>query len=142
MRMNQLLILALALSLTFTLPAESVPSKSWFREKYLQKTYDEYYEYTITRYKLEDNDRDVCPDIHKSSLFYAITGQHMNRLPNSCYLHKINSVRYTPSEAPPPPHALLIITVFDVLLCMKKLVYIITTSVYSLILIMLFIPFR
>ena len=141
MRMNQLLILALALSLTFTLPAESVPSKSWFREKYLQKTYDEYYEYTITRYKLEDNDRDVCPDIHKSSLFYAITGQHMNRLPNSCYLHKINSVRYTPSEAP-PPHALLIITVFDVLLCMKKLVYIITTSVYSLILIMLFIPFR
>ena len=141
MRMNQLLILALALSLTFTLPAESVPSKSWFREKYLQKTYDEYYEYTITRYKLEDNDRDVCPDIHKSSLFYAITGQHMNRLPNSCYLHRINSVRYTPSEAP-PPHARLIITVFDVLLCMKKLVYIITTSVYSLILIMLFIPFR
>ena len=139
MRMNQLLTLVLVLSLTFTLLAESVPSKSWFREKYLQKTYEEYYHYTLNRYKLEDNDRDVCPDIHKSSLFYAITGQHMNRLSNSCYLHRIKSVRYTPPET---TEELLIIAVLDVILCMKKLVYIVTTSVYSLILIILFIPFR
>lgn len=137
--MNKLLTIALvASSLTFTpLPAEAVPSKSWFREKYLQKSNEEYYHYTVTRYKLEDNDRDVCPDIHKSSLFYAITGQHMNRLSNRCYLHRINSIRYTQ-----PPDEGLIITVFDVILCMKKLVYIVTTLFYSLLLIMLFIPFR
>lgn len=140
--MNQLVTIALvASSLRLTLPTEavSVPSKSWFREKYLQKSNEEYYHYTVTRYKLEDNDRDVCPDIHKSSLFYAITGQHMNQLSNKCYLHRINSVRYTP---PPPPDAGLIIPVFDIILYMKKLVYIVTTLVYSLLLIMLFIPFR
>jgi hypothetical protein len=142
--MNQLVTIALvasSLRLTLSTEAVSVPSNSWFREKYLQKSYEEYYEYTVTRYKLEDNDRDVCPDIHKSSLFYAITGQHMNRLSNRCYLHRINSVRYTPPP-PPPPDEGLIIPVFDVILYMKKLVYIVTTLVYSLLLIMLFIPFR
>jgi 5-enolpyruvylshikimate-3-phosphate synthase len=61
-------------------------SNSWFRDKYLQKTYEEYYHYTLTRYKLEDNDYDVCPDFHKSSLFFAITGQHMNRIKKTCSL--------------------------------------------------------
>ncbi len=60
------------------------PLKSWFREKYLQNSYDEYYHYTLTRYKLEDNDYDVCPDIHKSSIYFAITGQNMNRIKKTC----------------------------------------------------------
>lgn len=137
--MTQLVTLALTFTLVF-LPAESAPSKSWFREKYLQKTYDEYYYYTMTRYKLEDNDRDVCPDIHKSSLFYATTGQHMNRLDNRCFLHKINIIHYTPPQA---HHVQLIrITVMDVLLCIKNLIHIVTASFYSLLLIMLLIPFR
>ena len=75
------LLLALTLALTFTpVVIASAPStSSWFREKYLQKTYDDYYEYTYTRYKLEDNDRDVCPDVHKSSIFFAITGRRIGR---------------------------------------------------------------
>jgi hypothetical protein len=145
-KMNQLVLtLTLASSLIFTLvfSAESAAlSKSWFREKYLQKTYDEYYHYTMTRYKLEDNDRDVCPEIHKSSVIYAITGQHLNRLDNRCslYLHKINIIHYTPPEA---YHAQLIrITVMDVLLCIKNMLHIVTASFYSLILIMILVPFR
>jgi len=44
------------------------PAKtSWFREKYLQQTYDDYYEYTVNRYSLEDNDIDRCPDFEKSA---------------------------------------------------------------------------
>jgi hypothetical protein len=145
-KMNQLLLtLTLASSLIFTLvfSAESAAlSKSWFREKYLQKTYDEYYHYTRTRHKLEDNDRDVCPEIHKSSVIYAITGQHLNRLDNRCslYLHKINIIHYTPPEA---YHAQLIrITVMDVLLCIKNMLHIVTASFGSIILIMILIPFR
>lgn len=145
-KMNQLLItltLASSLILTLVFSAESAAlSKSWFREKYLQKTYDEYYHYTMTRYKLEDNDRDVCPEIHKSSVIYAITGQHLNRLDNRCslYLHKINIIHYTPPEA---YHAQLIrITVMDVLLCIKNMLHIVTASFYSLILIMILVPFR
>ena len=75
------------LALTFTpVLFASAPSNSWFREKYLQQTYDEHYEYTYTRYKFGDNDRDVCPDIHKASMFFAITGNHMRRSaqPRTC----------------------------------------------------------
>lgn len=64
--------------------SSSIISNSWFREKYLQKSYEEYYDYTLTRYKLEDNDYDVCPDFHKSSIFFAITDQHMNRVKKTC----------------------------------------------------------
>jgi hypothetical protein len=84
--MNQLL-LALMIALTFTpVLFASAPSKSWFREKYLQQIYDEQYEHTYTRYKFGDNDRDVCPDVHKSAIFFAITGQHMRRSaqPRTC----------------------------------------------------------
>ena len=68
-----------------TATAATTPtSKSWFRDKYIQETYVVYYEYMLTRYELGDNDRDVCPDIHKSSTIFAITGQHITRITNTC----------------------------------------------------------
>lgn len=75
--------------------SSSIISNSWFREKYLQNSYDEYYDYTLTRYKLEDNDYDVCPDFHKSSIFFAITDQHMNRVKKTCstiYVQKTTKI--------------------------------------------------
>lgn len=75
--------------------SSSTMSNSWFRDKYLQNSYDEYYDYTLTRYKLEDNDYDVCPDFHKSSIFFAITDQHMNRVKKTCstiYVQKTTKI--------------------------------------------------
>ena len=75
-------------AVTATPPGSPKPiSKSWFREKYIQQIYDDYYEYTLTRYELGDNDRDVCPDIYKSSLIFAITGQHITRTCSALYMN-------------------------------------------------------
>ena len=97
---------------------EPVPGlKTWFREKYVQQTYDDYYHYTLTRYEFGDNDRDVCPDFHKSASIFAITGQQIYRITKTCsslYVQKeiAKSVNYTPH----PAHyiQLIDITVMDV----------------------------
>jgi len=99
-------------------PHSTTPSSdSWFREKYLQQTYSDYYHYTLTRYEFGDNDRDVCPDFHKSASIFAITGQQIYRITKTCsslYVQKdiTKSVNYTP----PPAHyiQLIDITVMDV----------------------------
>ena len=99
-------------------PHSTTPSSdSWFREKYLQQTYRDYYHYTLTRYEFGDNDRDVCPDFHKSASIFAITGQQIYRITKTCsslYVQKdiTKSVNYTP----PPAHyiQLIDITVMDV----------------------------
>lgn len=100
------------------LPDPGPYSKRWFREKYVQQTYDDYYHYTLTRYQFGDNDRDVCPDFHKSASIFAITGQQIYRITKTCsslYPQKeiSKSVNYTPPEA----HYihLIDITVMDVL---------------------------
>ena len=86
-------------------PHSTTPSSdSWFREKYLQQTYRDYYHYTLTRYEFGDNDRDVCPDFHKSASIFAITGQQIYRITKTCsslYVQKeiTKSVNYTPPEA-------------------------------------------
>lgn len=104
-------------SAALTLPEPGHSSKTWFREKYLQQTYDDYYHYTLTRYELGDNDRDVCPDFHKSASIFAITGRQIYQITKTCsslYVQKGNakSVNYTP----PPAHyiQLIDITVMDV----------------------------
>ncbi len=75
-------------AVTATPPGSPKPiSKSWFQEKYIQQIYDDYYEYTLTRYELGDNDHDVCPDIYKSSLIFAITGQHITRTCSALYMN-------------------------------------------------------
>jgi hypothetical protein len=51
----------------------------WFREKYLTQIYNEYYVYTFSRWRLEDNDSDMCPEIHKPAVYFAITGRPLWR---------------------------------------------------------------
>ena len=51
----------------------------WFREKYLAQIYNEYYIYTFSRWRLEDNDLDMCPEIHKPAVYFAMTGRPLWR---------------------------------------------------------------
>jgi hypothetical protein len=81
------------------------PAKtSWIREKYLQKTYDDYYEYMVNRHSLEDNDIDWCPDFEKWAYIFAITNQQIYRISKTCktYVTKATDpsyVNYTPPES-------------------------------------------
>ena len=80
-------------------------ASAWFREKYNEQTYDDYYDYTVSRYSLTDNNRDTCPDIHTSASIFAITGQQIQRVTRTCsslYVKKgtLSSIaKYTPPEA-------------------------------------------
>lgn len=83
----------------FAAAAAAAPSVSWFREKYLTQTYNEYYTYTLTRWRMDDNDRDVCPDTHTPAIYFAITGQQLSR-------HQprhLPRVSVLPPRRPPPP---------------------------------------
>ena len=77
--------------LLFTTTATASASASasspvpWFREKYLTQIYNEYYVYTFSRWRLDDNDRDICPEIHKPAVYFAITGQSL--WPNTPLTH-------------------------------------------------------
>jgi hypothetical protein len=92
----------LLLFISGILLATAAPN-SWFREKYLSQTYDEYYHYSISRYRFGNNEHDdVCPEIHKSATFFAITGRQMNRKPVllpicpsvSLYVRKYNNTKH------------------------------------------------
>ena len=75
-----LLLLLLLFTTTTTIAAASASasaSVSWFRENYLKETYNGYYIYTFSRWRLDDNDIDMCPEIHKPSVYFAITGQKL-----------------------------------------------------------------
>jgi hypothetical protein len=58
--------------------------KSWFREKYLVAADDTYYDYTLNRFRLDDNDIDMCPDIYKSATIFAITGRYIHEIKKTC----------------------------------------------------------
>lgn len=73
------LILVLLLFSAVAAAAAAAPSKSWFREKYMKQTYDEYYIYTYSRWSLGDNDVDICPEIHKPAVYFAMTGHNLWR---------------------------------------------------------------
>ncbi len=87
--------------------AKKEKSLSWFREKYIRQIYDDYYEYTLKRDTLEDNDRDICPDFHKSATIFAITGQQIYRIIRTCsvYIYPTtmtttnDNIHYTPHES-------------------------------------------
>ena len=98
-------------------------SSSWFREKYNEQTYNDYYDYTVSRYSLTDNNRDTCPDIHTSASIFAITGQQIQRVTRTCsslYVTKGTSLSLSSSSIPKytPPDAhyiqLIEVTVVDV----------------------------
>ena len=125
------LLLSLTLALTFTqVLIASEPSKSWFREKYIQQIYDEQYEYTITRHRFGDKNHDVCIEVHKPALFFAITGRRMGRSTQQqqqpqtrLYIRR----RSTISAHYKPPNAhdvqLIDITVMDVIDFLNKFIY-------------------
>ena len=70
---------SLSLSLLFATMAvaTTTPAAPWFREKYLKETYNEYYIYTFSRWRLDDNHIDMCPELHKPAVYFAITGQNL-----------------------------------------------------------------
>jgi hypothetical protein len=57
--------------------ASTAASVPWFREKYLKQVYNDYYMYSLYRWKPNDNDRDKCPEIHKPAVYFAMTGQQL-----------------------------------------------------------------
>lgn len=72
-------IITLLLLLFTTSSAAAAASTPWFREKYLAQTYNEYYIYTFSRWRLDDNDLDMCPEIHKPAVYFAMTGRPLWR---------------------------------------------------------------
>lgn len=99
--------------------AASSASSSWFREKYNEQTYNDYYDYTVSRYSLTDNNRDTCPDIHTSASIFAITGQQIQRVTRTCsslYVTKGTTSSSIPKYTPPEAHyiQLIEVTVVDV----------------------------
>ena len=81
--MTQIIILTSSSLLLFATSAAAAAAAApvpWFREKYLTQAYNEYYIYTFSRWRLEDNDRDMCPDLHKPAIYFAMTGQQLWRV--------------------------------------------------------------
>ena len=82
--------------------ASATPSsKTWFREKYLIGSHDIYYEYTLHRFQLGDNDHDMCPDIHKTATLYAIIGRYLHEVKHTCsslYVQKNNQRIHTDTD--------------------------------------------
>jgi len=71
-------VLFLLFITTTTTNAASTPAAvPWFREKYLKQVYNDYYMYSLYRWKPNDNDRDKCPEIHKPAVYFAMTGQQL-----------------------------------------------------------------
>ena len=80
--MTHIITLSLLLLLFITTTSAIAPAATtvpvpWFREKYLTQIYNEYYVYSFSRWSFSENDRDICPEIHKPSVYFAITGQTM-----------------------------------------------------------------
>ena len=97
----------------------STSTTTWFREKYNEQTYQDYYDYSISRYNLRDNNRDTCPDFHTSASIFAITGQQIQRVTRTCsslYVKKGTSSKANAKYTPPEAHYIQLIegTVMDV----------------------------
>jgi len=111
-----LAILTIALLSSTTMTAAT----SWFREKYNEQTYRDYYDYTVSRSSLMDNNRDTCPDFHASASIFAITGQQIQRVTRTCsslYVNKgTTSAKANGKYNPPEAHytQMADITVVDV----------------------------
>jgi len=79
--------------------ASSSSSSSWFRMKFLVGSYETYYDYRIQ--KVEENDSDICPDIYKSAVIYAITGRYLYKVKQTC--SSFYTVKQLGTETPPTP---------------------------------------
>lgn len=74
-----LLLLLLLFTTSIAAAATASAPVPWFREKYLAQIYNEYYIYTFSRWRLDDNDLDMCPEIHKPAVYFAMTGRPLWR---------------------------------------------------------------
>ena len=114
-----LTIVSLLLS-SGTTTTTTTTQTTWFREKYNEQTYNDYYDYSISRYNLRDKNRDVCPDFHTSASIFAITGQQIKRVTQTCsslYVKKGASSKANAKYTPPEAHyiQLIEVTVVDIL---------------------------
>jgi hypothetical protein len=114
-----LTIVSLLLS-SGTTTTTTTTQTTWFREKYNEQTYQDYYDYSISRYNLRDNNRDTCPDFHTSASIFAITGQQIKRVTRTCsslYVKKGVSSKANAKYTPPEAHyiQLIEVTVVDIL---------------------------
>ena len=75
--MTHIITLSPLLLLFTTMTVATTPAVPWFREKYLKETYNEYYIYTFSRWRLDDNHIDMCPELHKPAVYFAITGRNL-----------------------------------------------------------------
>jgi len=75
--MTHIITLSPLLLLFATMAVATTPAVPWFREKYLKETYNEYYIYTFSRWRLHDNDIDMCPELHKPAVYFAMTGRNL-----------------------------------------------------------------
>ena len=119
MTVAQRIVPATVIIIALLTMAAVASSSSWFREKYNEQTYNDYYDYTVSRYSLTDNNRDTCPDIHTSASIFAITGQQIRRVTRTCsslYVTKGTFSSSIPKYTPPEAHyiQLIEVTVVDV----------------------------
>ena len=91
--------LLLLLLLCTTSAATVTAPVTWVQEKYLTQTYNEYYIYTFSRWRLDDNDRDMCPDLHKPAIYFAMTGQQLWRVTPQRRHGRESKTGYTPPTA-------------------------------------------
>lgn len=97
--MKQLLIISCLILTTMTdMAAAAAAPKSWFREKYIDHLRAEYYDYYMSQNQLAvavgvgNNKREICPEFHKSSTLFAITGRRQpapaaqKNIPRTCPL--------------------------------------------------------
>jgi hypothetical protein len=115
MRIRTLLLITVFFATAVSAPSAVAvaPSVSWFREKYLTQIYNEYYTYTLTRWRMEDNDRDVCPDTHTPAVYFAITGQQLwHHQPRD--IIRLPRVSVLPPRRPPRPLILFDYTAHDI----------------------------
>ena len=111
-------------------PAAAVP---WFRQKYLKQVYNDYYMYSLYRWKPNDNDRDKCPEIHKPAVYFAMTGQQLwpktpltNRQRRELTNYRRRRQRYGgDGRSRRPPHYIQIVnvTVAEVLHFMTEFIH-------------------
>jgi len=99
--MKQLLIISCLLLTSITVMAATADaSKSWFREKYIEYLRAEYYDYYMSQQNqlavadgvvdIGRNKREICPEFHKTSTLFAITGRRqpaaLKNIPRTCSL--------------------------------------------------------
>lgn len=95
-RITLLVLLSLLYIETTKTKTPKLPSSSWFREKYLNEQYNQYYKYA---FETDYEDRVTCPEIHKPAMINAITGATQYTMTRT----RRHIILPPPPPPPPPP---------------------------------------